>query len=304
VDCSGSVLSNPIKAFAIPQEPEAGDVIINEVLFNSWLDDGEFVELYNKSDKVIDTRQLLFSKLSFNVLDTTYSSVQLSLGQLFPGEYLVITKNGTSLEEEYVVPNPDRVYVNADFPLLTNSEGDLLLSKTNQRSFVIDAFHYNENMHHPLLTSVRGVSLERLSPSETSNNPNNWQSAASNVNFGTPTYQNSQFQAQTISEDQFQISPEVFSPDIDGKDDILQINYQFAQDGYTLNVKIFNASGQQIRYLVKNEWMGTEGQLFWDGTMDSGEKAAMGIYILYFEYFDLDGKVESLKKTCVLGGML
>ncbi len=304
IGCCGAELQDLSKRFALPQEPEFGDIIINEILFDAWLDDGEFVELYNRSNKVIDNRQLLFSRILPNVYDTSYYSFQLSAGQFFPEEYLLLCKNKTSVLDVYYSDNQDVFYAFDNFPLLPNSEGQVLLSKAAHKTSVIDAFSYNEDMHHPLLNNVRGISLERLSPEGQTNDSKNWQSAAANVNYGTPGYQNSQFQAEANSEEIIQIYPEIFSPDLDGFDDILQINYTFSQSGYTLNLLIFNSQGQRIQHLVKNELVGISGQIFWDGTTEDGDKAALGIYILYFEYFDLNGQVKKMKKTCVLGGKL
>jgi hypothetical protein len=279
-------------------------MIINEILFDAWLDDGEYVELFNRSEKVIDLRHLLFSRIIPNDYDTAFYTVQPNTGQIFPEQYLVLCKNKKSVLEVYYSENPELIYASNDFPTLTNTAGHLLLSKASNKSFIIDAFSYHEDMHHPLLNNTKGVSLERLSPEEQTNDLKNWQSAAANINYGTPTYQNSQFQVASQPEDNFQISPEIFSPDLDGFDDILQINYQFSESGNKLNLIIYNAQGKEINHLIKNELLGISGQLFWDGTTEEGNKAPIGIYILYFEYFNLNGKVEKIKKTCVLGGKL
>lgn len=302
--CCGSELENLTERFAIPQEPEYGDIVINEILFNAWLGDGEYVELFNRSDKVIDLRQLLFSRIVPDAYDTSYYSVQPNSGQIFPEEYLLLCRNKASVLDVYYSENPELIYAFDDFPLLTNTEGQVLLSKASNKSYVIDAFHYQEDLHHPLLNNTTGVSLERLSPEGETNDTKNWQSAAASVNYGTPAYKNSQFQEESDNKETIQIYPEIFSPDLDGIDDILQINYQFLESGNTLNLIIYNARGQEIRHLAKNELAGLSGQIFWDGTTEEGDKAPLGIYILYFEYFDLNGKVERIKKTCVLGGRL
>ena len=301
--CEGS-LQIDTERFAIPQEPEFGDIVINEILFNAWLNDGEYIELFNRSDKVIDLRQLLLSRIVPDAYDTSYYSVQPNSGQIFPNEYLLLCKNKASVLDVYYSENPDLIYAFDDFPLLTNTEGRVLLSKASNKSSVIDFFHYQEDMHHPLLNNTTGISLERLSPKGETSDTKNWQSAAASVNYGTPAYQNSQFQEEGEHEEIIQIYPEIFSPDLDGFDDILQINYQFSESGNTIKLIIYNARGQEIRHLVKNELAGLSGQIFWDGTTEEGDKAPLGIYIIYFEYFDLNGKVERTKKTCVLGGKL
>ncbi len=304
LSCGGQSLINSAMRFALSQKAEYNDLIINEILFDSWQNDGEYVELYNRSDKVIDSRQILFSKISIGEYDTSYSSLQPDAGQIFPKEYLVLCKNKEAVLEVYQSAHPENIFAFGDFPSLPNSEGQIVLSPSANRSEQIDAFHYSADMHSPLVKNPRGIALERLSPEEATNDPKNWESAAAEVNYGTPAYQNSQFQKASNSAESIQITPEIFSPDLDGVDDVLQINYHFQEGGYQLNILIFNAQGQEIKHLVKNELMGVEGQIFWDGSTEEGEKAAYGIYILYFEYFDLNGQVKKLKKTCVLGGRL
>ena len=74
--------------------------------------------------------------------------------------------------------------------------------------------------------------------------------------------------------------------------------------GFTLNLVIYYSRGRKIKHLVKNELLGTSGSYYWDGQTEDYQKAAIGIYILYFEYFDLNGQVKSDKLTTVLGGKL
>ncbi|MBA3972449.1 MAG: hypothetical protein H0X46_09985 [Bacteroidetes bacterium] len=56
--------------------------------------------------------------------------------------------------------------------------------------------------------------------------------------------------------------------------------------------------------MIRNELLGTNGTFSWDGINDAREKARIGIYIIYFEVFDLSGTVKHYKKTCVLAGKL
>jgi flagellar hook assembly protein FlgD len=42
----------------------------------------------------------------------------------------------------------------------------------------------------------------------------------------------------------------------------------------------------------------------WDGTTDSGDKAPLGIYIIFVETLNLDGSVKTYKKSATLGGRL
>ncbi|MBN1652020.1 MAG: lamin tail domain-containing protein, partial [Bacteroidales bacterium] len=302
--CNGFELETYTAYFALPQEVEAGDIVINEILFDAWQDDGDYVEFFNRSEKVIDSRKLIFSRIGLNLYDTSFYSLQANTGQIFPKEYIVFCKNKSAVLDVYFSENPSLIYEFNDFPSLPNSAGSVLLSKASNRNEAIDALNYSASMHHSLMNNTKGKALERISSEKETNDANNWITAASNVNFGTPAYKNSQFQDPSENEEIIQISPEIFTPDADGIDDLLNINYSFSESGYTLNLIIFNAQKQQINHLIKNEIMSPSGQIFWNGCTEEGDKAPIGIYILYFEYFDLAGHVEKIKKTCVLGGKL
>ena len=85
---------------------------------------------------------------------------------------------------------------------------------------------------------------------------------------------------------------------------MVNISYQFADEGYVANIVIYDAKGRLIKNLILNELLGAKGTFSWDGINENNEKAAIGIYIIYFEAFKLDGDTKKFKKTCVLGGHL
>ena len=63
---------------------------------------------------------------------------------------------------------------------------------------------------------------------------------------------------------------------------------------------MYDKLGRVINRLLENELLSSEGVVTWDGVMLSGEKAPIGIYLLYFEVFDLNGNVQVEKKTVTL----
>jgi len=70
------------------------------------------------------------------------------------------------------------------------------------------------------------------------------------------------------------------------------------------NVTIFNAAGQQVKYLVKNKLCGTSGICICEGINENGMKADIGIYCIYFEAFNPKDAVKKIKKKAVLAGRL
>lgn len=96
------------------------------------------------------------------------------------------------------------------------------------------------------------------------------------------------------------VTPEIMSPDNDGLDDFATINYVFPEPGYVSSIKIFDASGRPVRYLVANALNGLRGYYRWDGLDDKQKKLPAGIYIIYTEVFNLQGKTKKFKNVIVL----
>jgi hypothetical protein len=181
--------------------------------------------------------------------------------------------------------------------------GEDVVVLCNRNGILIDKFEYSDALHFALLNDFKGVSLERIDFNRPTLDKTNWNSASANVGFGTPGYQNSQFM-QTKSDGDFSVVPEIFSPDNDGYNDVVTFNYELNESGLAGNISIYNANGQLIRYLVRNENLATKGSYSWNGLTDQNEKAPIGIYIIYFETFSKNGKVQKHKLSCVLAGKL
>ena len=159
-------------------------------------------------------------------------------------------------------------------------------------------------MHHPLINQVAGVSLERIHFDRPTSDRTNWHSASASAGYATPGYKNSQFSQPVDADKEVIVHPEVFSPDNDGVDDVLNITYRFDSQGLTASVHIFDSQGRLVKNLVGNELLGTEGTFSWDGRTEDNQKASIGIYIIYFEAFGVNGELKKHKRTAVLAGKI
>jgi hypothetical protein len=304
-DCTGNILPvNSSARFAIPQIPVVNDVVINEVLSNPKDNGVDYVELYNRSDKVIDLKQMVLASYD-TIASTLNDEHDISIGGylLFPQEYVVLTTNTTMVKNQYETPNPNWFAQMVSMPMFDNDHGIVVIALKNG-VIIIDKLVYTADMYFPLLISTAGVSIERINYNRPSDDKTNWHSAAENVGFGTPTNKNSQYSEGVSSDDPISLSPEIFSPDNDGHDDVLNINYKFDVAGYVGNIVIYDASGRLIRNLVKGELLGTSGSFSWNGITNDNEKARIGMYVVYVEVFDLKGKTKHYKKSTVLASKL
>ncbi|MCL4855743.1 MAG: lamin tail domain-containing protein [Flavobacteriales bacterium] len=298
-DCVGNT-ANLSASFSLPEQGLAGDVVINEVLFNPFTGGSDFVEIYNNSSKYINLQNWELANFDNDSISNR-KVITTEPFILLPNQFLVLTKDVANIKMEYINAKEDRMLQMETLPTYNNSVGHVyLLNNLNQ---AVDNFKYNEDLHFALLNDTKGVSLERIDYNRPSNDNTNWHSAAEDVGFATPGYENSQFQKVEIT-DGISISPETFSPDNDGVDDMLNISYQFAEAGYVANIVIYDAKGRLIKNLLLNELLGTKGTFSWDGINENNEKAAIGIYVIYFEAFKLNGETKKFKKTGVLGGHL
>lgn len=301
-NCTGEECSITGPAyFGIAEAADAGDLIINEVLFNPWSEGCDFVELYNPSQKIIDMGALMVGSVdhgAFPVADTEFVSISGIRESLMPGEYKVLTTSSEKISMYYQVPAKEVFMEMEKMPALNNDEGTVLLC--SPAGVMIDRMHYTEEMQFPLIDNPEGVSLERINPFSPSEEETNWHSASEESGFATPGYRNSQYSEWETVPDPVSVDPEIFSPDNDGYQDVLQILYELEKPGYMGTVLVFDLAGRLVRNLVNNNLLGTEGSFSWDGIMEDRHPASPGIYIIYFEIFDLNGKVKRYKKPAVL----
>jgi hypothetical protein len=306
-DCAGNIadLARTVQ-FGVPADVEPQDVVINEVLFNpkdDFVAGVDFVEIYNRSDKIIDLSKMLLATEDKNT-GSISSPKNISKGSFlfFPQQYLVLTTRPEVVIQQYFTSAPENFLQLPALPSYSNDAGVVVL--TTLYFEPIDRFAYRESMHYPLLSTYDGVSLERINYDRPAADSTNWHSAAQDAGFATPGIQNSQFSPLLTPDDPITLVPEIFSPDNDGSDDVLNIHYDFDSPGRNASITIYDARGRKVRQLVDHELLGTSGQFSWDGLTDEHQKAAIGIYIFYIEVFDLNGNVDYYKKTAVLATKL
>lgn len=296
--CDGMRVDSDTTGFGLPEGPGPGDLLINEVLFNPSPSGFDFVELYNASDKLIDLSALRLGNWDAQA-GLSPNAVALSDESRIwlPGQYLVATEDIDVLKQHHKTGEGALFVELSKMPSLPDDNGSLAIQTAALE--LIDYFEYDEDMHHPLVSDPEGVSLERLSSQRPTRSLDNWHSAAGTVGYATPGYRNSQYLSPSPAS-LFSLKPQVFSPNMDGLDDLLSISYQMQDDGGIGRFSVWTPEGQLVRVIADNLLLGNEGVIVWDGTADSGSPSAPGIYIVAFEHFSVDEKRSVTRRTCVL----
>jgi len=300
LSCGGAVISptnNTAKIF-IAKEIMPNDILITEILFNPKTEGVDFVEIFNNTDHLLDLKDLTLSNPSSGA--GTKRAISTAPLYIQPKTYWVLTANPTVVQQQYQVKYPNQMVKMAVMPSYNSDKGSVAIWKEET---AIDQFEYTEKMHHALLKEVKGVSLERVSFTVSGNEPGNLQSAAASVGFATPTDKNSQGEDTSVKNSVTVIN-KTFSPDNDGFEDQLQIDYRFKENGNLATINIYTDKGILVRRLARNITFSTQGTITWDGLNDSGQLCKVGLYVIKADVFTIKGSADSFKQTCVLASKL
>lgn len=288
-DCAGNTsMPYPSFPFGLPESMSAGDIVINEVLSNPFADsEGDFVELYNRSDKLLDLGELRIGTGDGNLPTSTVTAAEDGY-LFFPEQLVAICKNRDLTRAQYASTAPARLLENTLLPALPNDAGTIHLVTPQLET--IDRLQYDKSMHYALLTSTDGVSLERIHYDEATQEPANWTSAAESSGWATPGAVNSQARTTSATTTIATILPDVISPDGDGFNDFTEILCHFPESECRATIDIYDSDGRRIKRLTVNQICRQEETFRWDGTTDDNRPANDGIHFALIQWWHSNGK--------------
>ncbi|MCB9080214.1 MAG: lamin tail domain-containing protein [Lewinellaceae bacterium] len=292
--CMETTSSQPVqRKFGLPEPLHAGDLRINELLFNPFPGAADFIEIYHAGQFPAQMRGIVLenTQLSNGRISQTLQEDYL----LLPGELLVISPDTASLGRYYPQLN-QRVMLQHPLPTWPDKQGNATL---RQEAIILDSFDYSADWHSPWRTNPEGISLERIQLDEPTQDPENWESAGGpGATPGLPNSQRASPAENTA--DWFIVDPPYFTPNNDGNQDYLTVHFQPRTATYTLNIRIFTPQGRAVRHLASNLLLGSQDTLTWNGHTDDGRLAPPGIYIVWMEFFNLQGQRHVFKWSCTL----
>ena len=183
------------------------DVVINEIMYAPLPDEPEWIELFNKSNSVINLS-------GWKIGDNSKSSSTIKSNALImPLSYLVISKD-SSIDGIFNIKVP---FVVSNFPSLNNT-GDAVVLKDSSGN-VVDSVEYT-----PDWGGNNGSSIERISVDAQSTSASNWK-ITENKNKATPGYINS------VSQKDY---------DIELADIIFNSSQPMINDNVSISAKVIN----------------------------------------------------------------
>jgi hypothetical protein len=234
--------------------------IISEFLPNpAGLLETEWIELFNPSTFAVNLHEYkIGDALGLrNISDTDL--------YLPPGEYIVLADDVGQFLEYYnafsgLITSP------VGWQILNNSGGETV-RLTNLNDDIIDSVYYDGGF-------ADNRSWERFIGTE----GRSFWGGSFSPNDSSPGKPNSFFYPRAESID-LSISPNPFSPDADGFEDVTIISFNPPQ-AKEFDLVIYDISGRTVKTFFESGHS-VPGEIAWDGRGDEGRTLPIGIYIVY-----------------------
>jgi hypothetical protein len=248
-------------------------VVINEIMYMPDAGMSEWFELVNSSASALMLTGWRVAD-GTGLVDTT-RRYWLPDVMLAPDSFLLLAADSAVFFEH--LPHTALVLVWGSAPVSLNNNGDSLLI-WDQIGELVDRVDYR-----PSWGGSTGVSMERVSANSGSNDPLNWASSIDSTG-GTPGRANSRlFPGSGGSSQVLTLEPNPFSPDGDGRDDLLRISYRLDYSDSRLDLVVYDVRGRKVSQLASHAAAGYTGEVLWDGRDEQGRELPTGLYIIYLE---------------------
>jgi hypothetical protein len=281
------------------------ELIVNEIMYDPLPGQSEWVELFHRGKEPVNLTGWTLSDAP--TAGGSVNAFKLSSATVGAGEYVVVASDSSILQQYPELGRSESgvalIIVNRSAGLGLSNEGDAIVL-SDQTGAVIDSVFYSPSWHQPGIPDAVGRSLERINPNLGSNDPLNWSTSAG-PSGGTPGTQNTLLTLEKPSSASLSISPNPFSPDGDGSEDVTLIHYNLPMATSMIRVRIFDLKGRMIRTLADGDPAGSVGDVVWNGFDAWGRRCRIGPYVVLLEALDgRGGEVASARAVAVVATKL
>ncbi|MBN8704747.1 MAG: lamin tail domain-containing protein [Bacteroidetes bacterium] len=295
-----------IQAVDVKSSVKREIVKISEILFDPRQDgnDGkpdhsEYVEIYNPGTEAVSIENWTIRDRPSETGNQNMVKIN-SKFSIQPSDFGVISADSGLFDQfSDLKGNPGVCILNVS-SLNLNADGDAVILK-DQWGSVVDSVFYSAKWQSKELATTKSIALERRNLNSNANDPLNWSSSV-NPAGGTPGKSNSvKLPESGGSKSSVWVSPNPFSPDEDGRDDVCELHYRFSEPVSSASVTIYDRLGRKIKELKPWSLSGPEGVIFWDGKKEDGQIAPIGPYIFLTEFMNpAGGKIHEGKTVVIL----
>jgi hypothetical protein len=250
-------------------------VVINEVMFKPVGTECEWIEIFAHGASGTNLRD-------WTLEDHRGTRRRLSADDLIlsQGDMLMLVEDVEVFEIAHSELDPSRVLrPGGGWPTLNDVDGPLgfadMIIVRDARGTTVDSIAYRARWSRP------GISFERIDPRGPSSRSSNW-SPHYGTSSGSPGRANSVSFHLPRDGSILTLSPAAFSPDGDGRDDLLAIAVRLGEP-CVVRLSIFDLSGRPVTRLIDGEVVEMSRTTFWDGRDENDSRQAMGAYLVLLE---------------------
>ena len=298
-DCAGNMADHAEYTFRLSDRPSAGSPAINEVMYDPAPGGPEYIELYNPGREYLDLRDLKLGVADAGTWNVALVELSGDSHLMPPHKLVVLTDNARLLREEWALGwEPDVLEVE-DWKRLPNDGSCIIL--TGRAGKTVDRLCYHDSLHHDFLAVTSGVALERIHNGQCDKALSLcWTSAGASAGYGTPGTENSRSSPGEVPAERIlELRPQVFSPDNDGFEDLLEIFVVNPGQVVLLDLFVTDLHGRHIRDIVRRGFGGNTDRFFWDGLDQNGKTILPGIYIIHLHVSD-GGRKKISRASCAV----
>ncbi len=285
-DCAGNGTFTETIETVRTGKADSNSWLLNEILFDPKTGGSDYVEIKNISTQYLDLKEISIAN------DTEIEPASPETIPIKPGGFALFTASKALTLRDYPKGKVENFY-EMGLPSFNSDSGTIRLLGPGKAEW--QKYFYSEKNHAKILDETKGVSLERISAQLPVNNPDSWQSASSDADYGTPGYENSQTANVIEPGSDFSVEPRTISPNGDGNKDFAVFSYNFETSGLLGNLRIYSAEGLLTKTLAQTALLGKDGFWKWDGTTEQGRRASIGLYVAVLETVELGGKSKYFK---------
>ncbi|WP_053406678.1 hypothetical protein [Persicobacter sp. CCB-QB2] len=281
--------SNPRELYVqLAKPPEAGDIQVNEVLFDPYPEMEDFIELKNFRNCPL-------------VLHDCYwrneSSALLSEDPLIleAGEVLALTEDSSALHSVYPSMEKENVFVVNALPSLPNDGASFRLE--NNAGVLLDECIIDAGSHHPILNEVEGVSLLRVGRDGL--NKSAWVSCSEQVGFASPGLDHGGWE-KTGTSVEVEAVPELLEVGSQWGRNEMRIRLKSAQLPSKADIAVFDFYGRKVIDLASNYVLAPDNEFVWYGQQENGNFLPAGHYLIWVEVTAAEQKSSVTKLTVAI----
>ncbi len=282
-DCAG----NKMPPEQITIEPsvlaQPDDIVFTEVLFDSYPNQTDFVELHNTHVKPISLDNLILIRKSIE--EPEWKEVISLSGPgncLAAGKTIALHANPTQLSKNYSTSYLPAIL---QHPMLSLTDEGGVIELRDSNNACIDSLYFSKDLHFELLVQTEGISLERLHLFPMDKGNSNWFSSAQ---IATPGLYIEK--ANPLLKEAFTATPPVFSPNLDGHNDYITFNLKNINETAWARLNILNHQGQLVYESEPNLIGQNHASLRWTGLNRFGQLSEAGMYFAVLEMQDKNGE--------------